>query len=120
MDIDARVEALEKNLRRQRWLSLTSACLALAVLAAWSLWPAPKTIVAERFNIRDSSGKLRSGWGWSMEANNSKWCTKMEKEKSNWDLWKTMGQGYLLPMAKIKEALGKFSSAFKKNIQEFS
>lgn len=63
MDLEKRMEELEKTVQRHRRNQfILVGCLAV-VLIAWAIWPMPKTIVAEQFILRDASGNIRSMWG---------------------------------------------------------
>jgi hypothetical protein len=74
MDIETRLESLENDIRRQKddlhlhkrlWMG--AACLLAEAIVLGATRPAPKVIVAEeivaeRFIVKDASGKPRSTW----------------------------------------------------------
>lgn len=62
MDTEARRQALENKLRRHKIISLAISVVVIASPVYWALRPAPKTVVAEKFVLRDGKGKIRSFW----------------------------------------------------------
>ena len=68
MDLEKRMEELEKSLQRNKWtidslkkrlrlyqwVGLAVSCV-VAVLAVWAVWPGSKVVEAEKFLLRDLS-----------------------------------------------------------------
>ena len=62
MDIEKRFESLEKKLRLHRRLGLAAACLIAVAIVIGAAGPVPKVIEAEKFILKDASGKMRGEW----------------------------------------------------------
>jgi hypothetical protein len=75
MDLEKRMEELEKSLQRNKWtmdhlqkrvrlyqrVGLAVSCV-VTVLAMLVVWPGAKVIEAEKFVLRDAEGKIRGKW----------------------------------------------------------
>ena len=69
MDIETRLESLENDIRRQKddlrlhkRLGLAAACVLAVVIVIGAVKPIPKVIEAEKFELKDSTGKTRGIW----------------------------------------------------------
>jgi len=62
MNLEQRVDRLEKSLRRWR-VMFGVATLAAIVASVIAAAPAPRTVEAERFVVKDRAGKVRAEFG---------------------------------------------------------
>ena len=63
MDVEKRIETLEKQVRLYRRVGALAVCLMAGALIVGAVKPAPKVVTAEKFVLRDVLGKRRGQWG---------------------------------------------------------
>jgi hypothetical protein len=59
MNVEKRIETLEKQVRLYRRVGLLAVCLMAGALIAGAVKPVPKIVEAEKFVLRDAEGKMR-------------------------------------------------------------